>query len=239
MSARKRNRELALTRALITRAHPRPVEDDPNAMRLRTEEELGAALDEVLREHSERGELWMFAYGSLMRKPEIDFAERWIATVRGWHRRFCLWQWRFRGTRDRPGVMLALDRGGSCLGVVYKVIGPDLRSKIIPVWRREMRGNGYRARWVTARTPGGPVRAITFVVNRASERYAGRLSDQEIAVRIASACGHIGPSAEYLLKTVAHCEELGIHDPHLWRMQALVAERLSRVAFRKLPKECT
>ena len=144
MSARKRNRELALTRALITRAHPRPVEDDPNAMRLRTEEELGAALDEVLREHSERGELWMFAYGSLMWKPEIDFAERRIATVRGWHRRFCLWQWRFRGTRDRPGVMLALDRGGSCLGVVYKVIGPDLRSKIIPVWRREMRGNGYR-----------------------------------------------------------------------------------------------
>ena len=76
-------------------------------------------------------------------------------------------------------------------------------------------------------------------MNRASERYAGRLSDQEIAVWIASACGHIGPSAEYLLKTVAHCEELGIHDPHLWRMQALVAERLSRVAFRKLPKECT
>ena len=128
-----------------------------------------------------------------------------------------------------PGVMLALDRGGSCVGIVYKVIGPDLRSKIIPVWRREMRGNGYLARWVSAITAEGPVRAITFVVNRASERYAGRLSDEEIADQIALACGHIGPSAEYLLNTVARCEDLGVHDPYLWRMQALVAERMNAV----------
>src|SRR4051794_30642373 len=120
-----------------------------------------------------------------------------VATVRGWHRRFCLWQWRFRGTRDCPGVMLALDRGGSCVGIVYKVTGPDLPSKIMPVWRREMRGNGYLARRVSVITAEGPVRAMTFVVNRASERYAGRLSDQEIAACIAIACGQIGPSAEY------------------------------------------
>ncbi len=123
--------------------------------------------------------------------------------------------------------MLALDRGGSCVGIVYKVTGPDLPSKVMPVWRREMRGNGYLARWVSAITAEGPVRAMTFVVNRASERYAGRLSDQEIAACIAIACGQIGPSAEYLLNTVARCEELGVHDPYLWRMQALVAERMS------------
>ena len=97
---------------------------------------------------------------------------------------------------------------------------PDLPSKIMPVWRREMRGNGYLAPWVSAITAEGPVRAMTFVVNRASERYAGRLSDQEIAAHITMACGHIGPSAEYLLNTVARCEELGVHDPYLWRMQA-------------------
>ena len=90
-----------------------------------------------------------------------------------------------------------------------------------------MRGNGYLARWVSAITAEGPVRAMTFVVNRASERYAGRLSDQEIAACIAIACGRIGPSAEYLLNTVARCEELGVHDPYLWRMQALVAERMN------------
>jgi cation transport protein ChaC len=94
------------------------------------------------------------------------------------------------------------------------------------VWKREMRGNGYRSRFVTAITADGPVRVITFVANRASERYAGRLSDEEIAACIAAACGHTGPSAEYLLNTITSCEELGIHDRHLWRMQALVAERL-------------
>ena len=111
MSARKRNRELALTRALITRAHPNAVTDDPNAMRLRSEEELKAGLGHALKEHSAGEELWLFAYGSLMWKPDIEVAERRVATVKGWHRRFCPWQWRFRGTRDCPGVMLALGRG--------------------------------------------------------------------------------------------------------------------------------
>src|SRR5215216_5209881 len=95
MSARKRNRELALTRALISRAHPNAVADDPNAMRLRSEEELKAGLDDVLKEHSADDGLWLFAYGSLMWKPDMEVAERRVATVRGWHRRFCLWQWRF------------------------------------------------------------------------------------------------------------------------------------------------
>src|SRR5215207_5152391 len=107
MSACKRNRELALTRALITRAHPNVIPDDPNAMRLRSEEELKAGLDHVLKEHRADDEFWLFAYGSLMWKPDIEIAERRVATIQGWHRRFCLWQWRFRGTRDCP---LALDR---------------------------------------------------------------------------------------------------------------------------------
>jgi glutathione-specific gamma-glutamylcyclotransferase len=203
--------------------------DDPSAITLASEEELSEALDEMLASSRNPGELAVFAYGSLMWKPEFEFADHQIATLRGWHRRFCLWQYRFRGTRDRPGVMLALDHGGSCVGVVYRMTGPDLRAKIMPVWRREMRGRGYQARWVVAHTSTGSVRALTFVANREGERYAGRLSDEEIADKIASACGHIGPSAEYLLNTVAHCEALGIQDRHLWRMQALVAERLSMV----------
>src|SRR3954462_11011712 len=90
MSARKRNRELALTRALITRAHPNAVTDDPNAMRLRSEEELKAGLGHALKEHSADEELWLFAYGSLMWKPDIEVAERRLPRGKGWHRRFCL-----------------------------------------------------------------------------------------------------------------------------------------------------
>src|SRR3954466_10779985 len=192
-------RSVALTRELISRAHPHSVADDPAAMQLLSDEEIAASLDKTLAHPNVRNELWLFAYGSLMWKPDLVAAERRLATVRGWHRRFCLWQWRFRGTREEPGIMLALDRGGSCVGIVYRVIGPDLRARIMPVWRREMRGNGYRARWVTAETDEGALRALTFVANRGGGGYAGRLSDEHIAERIASACGHIGPNAEYLL----------------------------------------
>jgi cation transport protein ChaC len=220
---------LSLTPELISRSHPKRVDEDRGGTGLASEEEVTASLDAFLV-GTQGDSLWLFAYGSLMWRPDLDFTEQRVARLRGWHRRFCLWQWRFRGTPERPGLMLALDRGGSCVGVTYKVVGPDLRAKVMPVWRREMRGRGYRPRYVLARTPEGPVRALTFVANREGQRYAGRLSDAEIAQRIALACGPTGPSAEYLLNTVAHCERLGIHDRHLWRLQALVAEWMHTTA---------
>jgi cation transport protein ChaC len=97
---------------------------------------------------------------------------------------------------------------------------------LLPVWRREMRGNGYLGRWVTVETEAGPVTALTFVVNRASDRYTGRLTEAEIADRIATGAGHLGPSAEYLFRTAEACAREGILDLHLWTLQALVAERL-------------
>jgi cation transport protein ChaC len=215
---------------MIARAFPDPVADDPAAMALAGEAELAASLAAALADGpAPEDDLWLFAYGSLMWRPEPEIAdaERRLATVAGWHRRFCLWQWRHRGTRAAPGLMLALDRGGSCTGIVLRVAGPGRDAKMQAVWRREMTGNGYRARWVTARTPDGPVRALTFVINDRGERYAGRLDDETVARHIATACGHRGPAAEYLLETVAHCEELGIHDRHLWKIQALVAAQLA------------
>ena len=223
----KRERVPSLTRAMIERAFPEPVEDDQTAMRLLGDEAIADWLERTLASGpGVREQLWLFAYGSLMWRPELDFAEARLAIVRGWHRRFCLWQWRYRGSRERPGLMLALDRGGACRGMAYRVVGPGLREKIAGVWRREMIGDGYRPRWVTAVTPQERVTAVTFVANRQGERYAGALPEEEIARFIAGACGHAGPSAEYLLETVCRCEELGIHDPGLWRLQELVARRL-------------
>lgn len=228
---RKRDRVPSLTHALIERAFPEPVVDDLTAMRLMGDEAIAAWLERTLAGRpDEQEQLWLFAYGSLMWRPELDFAEAQLATVRGWHRRFCLWQWRYRGSRERPGLMLALDHGGACRGMVYRVAGPGLTEKLAGVWRREMSGDGYRPRWITTATSRGPIRAVTFVVNRSGERYAGALPDEEIARFIASACGQAGPSAEYLLETVRRCEELGIHDPGLWRLQELVADRLRDVA---------
>ena len=219
-------RSLALTAELILARFPEPGPDDRSATPLMPEEEIAARLDAFLAERGP-GDLWLFAYGSLIWKPELDFAERRTASLIGWHRRFCLWQRRWRGTSANPGLMLALDRGGSCRGVAYRIAAP-LREKIIGVWRREMIGYAYRPRRLTVETQGGPVTALTFVVNRETHRYAGRLDDEAAADTIAAACGHVGPCASYLLDAVAHLEELGIHDRHLWRLQELVAERLTR-----------
>ncbi|QRE74246.1 gamma-glutamylcyclotransferase [Methylobacterium aquaticum] len=225
-------RSLTLDAASIARAHPHKVTADARGpgygMALMDETEADARLEAALAgKPGDPGTLWLFAYGALMWRPEFPFAEHRAARVRGWHRRFCLWQRGFRGTPERPGVMLALDRGGECRGLAYRLIGDDLRAAVRPVWRREMRGRGYAARWLAAETAEGPVPALAFVADRTGPRYAGRLTDAEIADSIAAACGPIGPSAEYLLNTVAACEAMGIRDRHLFAMQALVAERLA------------
>lgn len=219
--------DLVLTRELIAAAFPDAVADDESAMRLLSDRDVAAHFDEWMASH-DGGDLWLFGYGSLMWQPEVEFVEQRLATVRGWHRRFCLWQWRFRGSRANPGLMLALDRGGACAGLAYRIAGPDLRPKLAEVWRREFSGNGYRPRWVTAATALGPVTAAAFVVHRGGGRYAGWLSDDTVAAHIATACGKTGPSAEYLLETVMRCRQLGIHDRMLWRVQELVADRLRR-----------
>ena len=218
-------RRPALTREMIAARFRHPVKDDPGAHKLLSDEQLSAWLDRILLEHDE-GDLWLFGYGSLMWKPELEFVESRPALLQGWHRRFCLWQWRYRGSRHHPGLMLALDRGGACRGVAYRIAAPGVREKIAAVWRREMLGNGYRPHWVKLVTMRGPVRALVFVANHAGERYAGRISDEIVADHIAHACGETGSSAEYLLETVLRCEELGIHDRFLWRLQELVAERM-------------
>ena len=219
-------RPLSLSLDLIARAHPATVADDESALRLLTDAELAPGLAAALEQRARAGDLWVFAYGSLLWRPEFAFSETRVGTVRGWHRRFCLLQRRFRGTPEAPGFVLALDRGGLCRGVAFRLVGTDPHATLMPVWRREMRGQGYEARWVSVETADGPVHALTFVVNRASDRYTGRLTDAEIADRIAAACGGLGPSAEYLFRTVAALAELGIHDRHLWALQAMVAERL-------------
>ena len=92
---------------------------------------------------------------------------------------------------------------------------------------REILTAAYVPHWADVRTAEGPVRAIAFIVNRTHERYAGRLSDEAVADALARACGHVGSCAEYLLQTVTHLEELGIRDQRLWRLQAMVAARLT------------
>jgi len=174
------------------------------------------------------GEIWLFAYGSLLWKPACETTDNRSAVVRGWHRSFCFRVARFRGTRDCPGLMMALDRGGQCHGMVLRVPADQAHASLGTLFRREMvtKPTVNVPRWLTAHTSDGPLRAIGFVANRRSPHYAGRLSPDAAAEIVSTAAGHWGSCAEYLRDTVARLEELGIQDRNLWKLQALVADRI-------------
>jgi len=212
-----------LTRAQIEARFPEPILNRSQRMGELSDAEIEASLLRTLENRGDE-DLWLFGYGSLIWKPDFAYADRAVARVQGYHRSFCLWQRRYRGNRHNPNLMLALDAGGSCKGVAFRVAAPDVGTKISATWRRELVGNGYRPRWVTAHTGQGAVPALAFIANRGNaERYTGRLPDPVVARYIAEACGEGGSGAEYLLETVLALEELGIRDSRLWRLQRLVA----------------
>jgi cation transport protein ChaC len=192
-----------------------------------TDDEYGLAIQNVLT-HAPDGDFWLFGYGSLLWKPECEFAESRIATVQGWHRAFCFRVMRFRGTPAKPGLMLALDRGGSCKGMIFRLPAEQVQASLDSLFRRELmiKPSVNLPRWMTAKTNDGSIRALGFVVNRKSPRYFGKMSLNEAADILATAAGHWGSCAEYLRETVFRLEELGIHDKSLWRLQTLVAEQL-------------
>jgi cation transport protein ChaC len=228
----KSKRPMDLTTELAAQA-ARTVEDlgpSPGAVYM-IDEDYEDAIREML-DRVPAGDVWLFAYGSLLWKPACETAESRRAVVRGWHRSFCFRVARFRGTRHRPGLMMALDRGGQCRGMILRLPADQVESSLGKIFRREMmtKPTVNVPRWLTAATSDGPVRAIGFVVNRESPHYAGRLPPEEAADIVSTAAGHWGSCAEYLRETVAHLEELGIRDRNLWQLQALVADRIKAAA---------
>lgn len=175
------------------------------------------------------GPFWIFAYGSLIWNPATEVVEMRTALARGWHRRFCLgWDLRYRGCNEAPGLMLALDRGGQCRGVLYRLPEQGLEAELHKLIRREqsMVPSAFPWRFIDTATDDAPVRALTFAMDRRSSRYVAGLSDDRLADVLATAHGFRGSMAEYLHATVIKLDELGIHDRNLLRLQDLVAERI-------------
>jgi len=175
--------------------------------------------------------VWLFTYGSLMWNPEIAFAERRPALLRGWHRSFCLYSRDYRGTPEKPGLVLGLDRGGACRGIAYRLPSDDGGAAFDRVWSREMTGGVYWMRRLRVVTREGDIAAFACTVRRDSRDYAGRLSFDETAWILAHAVGGRGSGRDYLANTVRHLEELGIADGPLHRIEekvnALTARRVS------------
>lgn len=175
------------------------------------------------------GPVWIFAYGSLIWKPAFEAHGESEAVAFGWRRSFCLWLTRWRGTPDRPGLMLALDRGGSCRGIAYRIDPARTEDGLRALLDREISDDPCSnvPRWVRIATPEGPKAALAFTADRNADDYGGGLDLDTVASVVATAAGHGGSCADYLHRTVVHLAERGIRDEMLWRLQGKVAEMIA------------
>jgi glutathione-specific gamma-glutamylcyclotransferase len=222
-------RQMALTTELVALTRREVADPGPvPGLIYHSEADYDAWVDAMLASHPVGEDLWLFAYGSLIWKPDFEHVEARTATARGWHRSFCFSIKRFRATPECPGLMMALDRGGQAQGIIYRLSAAGLREQLGRLFRREftVKPPNSMPRWITVDAGGEKIRAITFVMNRLSPFYVGRLPLADVADILSKACGHWGSGAEYLHNTVAHLEASGIHDRNLWKLQELVADRL-------------
>ncbi len=166
-------------------------------------------------------ELWVFGYGSLIWRPGFPYIDRQIARLAGAHRALCVYSWVHRGTRERPGLVLGLDRGGTCQGIAYRVAPEAWEDVVFYLREREQVTAVYLERLRTIRfADGRAARALTYMVDRRHDQYAGEL-DEDTQLRIvAGAHGQSGDNRAYVVNTAAHLEELGIHDGVLSRLAA-------------------
>jgi cation transport protein ChaC len=168
-------------------------------------------------------DLWVFAYGSLMWNPDFDHAEARIATLWGYHRAMCILSYQWRGTPERPGLVMGLDRGGSCRGRAFRVAAPQVPAVMEQVYRREMPTGVYVPRFVPVTLDGGRrVTAWAFIARRSHPQHLPHAAPEHQAALIRQGHGQAGPCREYLANTIAHMEALGLGSTALKRLMALV-----------------
>jgi glutathione-specific gamma-glutamylcyclotransferase len=174
------------------------------------------------------GDLWIFAYGSLMWDPAVHVVEIRTAALEGYHRRFCLKSQIGRGSTDRPALMAGLDHGGECHGLALRIPADHVEGETEILWMREMVAGSYVPTFVPVETPQGPLEALTFVINRESSRYCA--PDLEESARlIATGRGARGTSLEYLVNVADRLQLVGLSDPSidtlLMRVREVLEER--------------
>ena len=221
---------LDLTRETILSGDIMRVAAQIPGMNVLSETELAASLAATLAAGPGDGDIWVFGYGSLIWNPAFHFTERRKGRIHGWHRRFCLWTPLGRGSPEQPGLVLGLERGGACTGMAFRLASDQVASEMDIVWRREMLSGAYKPRWVRVATADGPVDAITFTIDPANPRYAGRLAEDEIVRVVATAVGRLGPCTDYLFKTAEALAGLGLEDRTLQRLKRRVEARLAQAA---------
>jgi glutathione-specific gamma-glutamylcyclotransferase len=169
-------------------------------------------------------ECWVFGYGSLMWRPGFDFVERRKARLIGLHRALCVYSHVHRGTPERPGLVLGLDRGGACTGLAFRV-EPAIWADVLDYLRaREQVTAVYleSLRRVTL-DDGRALRALTYIVDRGHRQYAGKLSLADQLHFVRQGHGQSGPNADYVTATARELTHLGLRDPALHWLAARIS----------------
>ncbi|MGB2240951.1 MAG: gamma-glutamylcyclotransferase [Candidatus Puniceispirillaceae bacterium] len=181
----------------------------------------------VIADDADVSDFWVFGYGSLIYNPIIEHSHRAIASIYGYHRRFCLWTKIGRGSPDCPGLVLSLDRGGSCKGVAFRLNPQNAIAELDLLWRREMMTMAYRPRLISLHTDIGLKRGLAFVANPARPAYAQPMPFEATVEVVAHAAGFNGPCRDYLYDTVKGMQACGIRDRQLEKLAAAVQQRLA------------
>ena len=195
-----------------------------------TAEDYDRLANDVL-DHARGGPVHIFAYGSLIWKPEFEPVRQVRGRAYGWRRSFCLPIMNWRGTPQQPGLMMALDHGGSCDGLLLQFPQAPVADQLRKLLRREMTyvEDVQSFRRLRVDVEGTPVDGYTFYAAPRSKGYYMKLPLDQQAYRIARAAGHWGTNAAYLHNTILKLAEHGIHDSYLWQLQHHVADEIRRL----------
>ncbi|MBL8708872.1 MAG: gamma-glutamylcyclotransferase [Rhodospirillaceae bacterium] len=220
--------QMALTAELVALCE-RPVpEPGPRTdVTYFSEAEYLAAAEDLAAAHGD-APIWVFAYGSLIWNPGFTWDAYRRAALPGWHRSFSLRQERWRGTPEQPGLMLALERGGTCVGIAFRLPQHNRVEELANLLKREIDGVEDMAylRWLDIRAEGERHKALIFYADPNGDKAIERPKLETVAHTLARACGHLGSGAAYLHRTVEKLAEHGIHDRNLWRLQEMVAAEI-------------
>ncbi len=182
---------------------------------------------------ADRGDIWVFGYGSLMWNPGFSHVERVQAVLHGFHRSLCVYSHVHRGTPERPGLVLGLDRGGSCRGIAFRVPADEAAAAHAYLRAREQVTLVYREIWRRVRLlDGRVVDALTYAVDRRHRQYASGLPPEELLRHVRQGVGVSGRNPEYIQATHAQLSSLGIHDPVLdWLVRHLPQQDVEDVSL--------
>lgn len=198
------------------------LDEAPGEMELMDDDAFEASRQAILTEAERTGELWVFAYGSLIWNPIINVADTDTARLDGYARRFCVWAPIGRGSPECPGLWLGLDKGGFSDGTALRIDREEWEMETLILWRREMISGVYSPAWLPVEIGGKTRDCCVFLANPEHPRYATQIEWDAKVNAIAKAEGSMGTCREYLYSLAENLKAAGMEDDYIERLTAEV-----------------